>query len=366
AEMLALGSVLLEGTPVRFTGQDTERGTFSHRQAVLHDYNNGAVYIPLQHLDPKQAKFTIINTMLSELAVLGFEWGYASADPRNLVIWEAQFGDFVNGAQPLIDQIMAAGESKWRYMNGVVLLLPHGYEGQGPEHSNAYLERFLQMCAEDNVQVCVPSTPAQYFHSLRRQMHRKFRKPLILMMPKALLRYEPGSSRIEELTTGSFQNVIDDPAISDRERVRRVLMCSGKVYYTLRLAQEKAPEKHGQIAIVRVEQLYPFPQRDIAAILSKYGQKHEVLWVQEEPRNRGAWSFVADRLPAMLPDNVSFGYIGRDEAASPATGSMSEHQREEREIVAAALEASSRSPEIKAVANLGTPATADSPTSVSE
>jgi 2-oxoglutarate dehydrogenase E1 component len=276
--------------------------------------------------------------MLSEFAVLGFEWGYASADPRNLVLWEAQFGDFVNGAQPIIDQILVSAESKWRYANGLVMLLPHGYEGQGPEHSNAYIERFLGMCAEENIQVTIPSTPAQYFHVLRRQIHRKFRKPLVLMMPKALLRKEGAMSDIAEFTDGTFQTVIDDPAMvnADRDKVRRVLLCTGKVYYTLRDARTAA-ERDGDVAIVRVEQLYPFPEKELLATLGKYPRKQEVCWVQEEPQNRGAWTFMQPRLRALLPD-LLVNYIGREAAASPATGSMKEHIQEEREIVAVALE----------------------------
>ena len=365
-EMLAIGALLLEGVPVRFTGQDVERGTFSHRHAVLHDHENGSVYIPLQRLDDKQAKFTICNSMLSEFAVLGFEWGFASADPRNLVVWEAQFGDFVNGAQPIIDQILAASESKWNYMNGLVMLLPHGYEGQGPEHSNAYVERFLHLCAEENMQVIVPSTPAQYFHALRRQIHRKFRKPLVAMMPKSLLRFEPSSSRIEEFTGNSFQNVIDDSSVTDPHAVRRLILCSGKVFYTLLHANQKRPaDKQRDVAIVRVEQLYPFPQKEIAAALAKYSRRQEVLWVQEEPKNRGAWSFIAPHLADMLPDNVVLSYVGRDEAASPATGSMKVHQHEERDIVSAALELSPRSKVVQEVTAPATAATAKSATPVS-
>jgi 2-oxoglutarate dehydrogenase E1 component len=334
AEMLALGSLLLEGTPVRFVGQDVERGTFSHRHAVLHDYNTGQPYIPLQKLDPKQGWFHIGNSMLSEFAVLGFEWGFASSDPRNLVIWEAQFGDFVNGAQPMIDQILAAAESKWRYMNGIVLNLPHGYEGQGPEHSNAYVERFLSLCAEENMQVCVPTTAAQYFHLLRRQIRRKFRKPLINMMPKSLLRYEPSASRIEELTEASFQNVIDDPSIANHENVRRVVLCSGKVYYSLITAREK--QKVSDVAVIRVEQLYPFPQNELSAVLDKYRRAQEFVWVQEEPKNRGAWSYVSPRLMELLPDTV-VQYVGREESASPAAGAFKMHAMEEQEILTAAM-----------------------------
>ncbi|HMO24669.1 MAG TPA: hypothetical protein PKB10_00215 [Tepidisphaeraceae bacterium] len=338
AEMLAFGSLLMEGHGVRLTGQDVERGTFSHRHAVLFDYETGEPYYPLSHLH-KNANLTVINSMLSEFAVLAYEWGYASADPRNLVLWEAQFGDFVNGAQPIIDQILAAAESKWRYANGLVMLLPHGYEGQGPEHSNAYLERFLSLCAEENMQVAVPSTAAQYFHVLRRQIHRKFRKPLILMMPKAMLRNEVATSTLAELTQGSFRNVIDDPRAIDREKVQRVIVCSGKVFYTLDAARQK--EKITDTAIVRVEQLYPFPQEELAEALAKYPRKVEVCWVQEEPKNRGGWTFMEPRLRAMLPD-MFISYFGREEAASPATGSTKMHALEEQEFVSDALQLAKR------------------------
>jgi 2-oxoglutarate dehydrogenase E1 component len=337
AEMLSLGSLLLEGTPVRFTGQDVRRGTFSHRHAVLFDYNNGNPHFPLNHVTKEQAKLTILNTMLSELAVLGFEYGFSSGDPRNLVLWEAQFGDFVNGAQPIIDQFITAAESKWSLFNGMVMLLPHGFEGQGPEHSNAYLERFLSLCAEDNIQVCVPTTPAQYFHMLRRQIHRKFRKPLVVLTPKSLLRFEPSFSRIEELTDGAMQNVLDDPAApAERDRVRRLLLCSGKVYYSLAQAREKEGLK--DVAIVRVEQLYPFPKKELQAVFQKYRNAHDVTWVQEEPKNKGAWSFMEARLRDMLPETAVLSYTGRDEAASPATGSFKMHQIEEAELIAHALD----------------------------
>jgi 2-oxoglutarate dehydrogenase E1 component len=363
-EMLAFGSLLLDGHQVRLTGQDSERGTFSHRHAVLFDYNTGEPYYPLAHVAPDQPKFRVINSMLSEYAVLGYEWGYASADPRVLVLWEAQFGDFVNGAQPIIDQILASAESKWRYMNGIVLLLPHGYEGQGPEHSNAYLERFLDLSAENNMQVAVPSTPAQYFHLLRRQMHRKFRKPLVVMTPKALLRYESSYSTTAEFTDVSFRNLIDDPEVTDPDKVRRVLLCTGKVYYTLIAARKKEKSGFHDHAIVRVEQLYPLPEKELSALLARYGKKQEVLWVQEEPKNRGAWSFMEPRLRAMLPDTI-LTYVGRDAAASPATGSMKDHQKEERDIVCAALELSKRSAAVTHATAPGTAATAISSTPVS-
>jgi len=336
AEMLALGSLVLEGTPIRFVGQDAQRGTFSHRHAALHDYNNGEKYVPLAHLAEKQAPIIIVNTMLSELAVLGFEYGFSSADPRNLVIWEAQFGDFVNGAQPIIDQFIAAAESKWQKMCGLVMLLPHGYEGQGPEHSNAYMERFLQLCAENNMQVCQPSLPGQYFHLLRRQIHRKFRKPLVTFMPKSLLRHEASVSTIAELAEGTFRLLIDDPAAPPRDRVRRLILCSGKLYFALDAARKK--ERVEDAAIVRLEQLYPFPQKEVQAMISKYRNIREVCWAQEEPRNRGAWTFMEDRLNSMIPETAVLTYSGREEAASPATGSYRLHQIEEQELIAHALE----------------------------
>ncbi len=335
-EMLALGSLLAEGINVRFTGQDVERGTFSHRHTVLHDYENGRVFTPLKHInEADQGSFTIMNTMLSEEAVVAYEWGFASADPRNLVVWEAQFGDFVNGAQAIIDQIIAASESKWRYMCGLVLNLPHGYEGQGPEHSNAYLERFLHLCAEGNMQVAVPSTPAQYFHLLRRQMHRKFRKPLILMMPKKLLRYAPAASRVEEFTDRQLQLVLDDPSVNKPEGVKRLCLCAGKVYYTLKAAIEK--DNVQDVAVVRVEQLYPFPKCELQDVLDRYARVADVCWVQEEPRNRGAWSYMEPRLRELMPDRL-ISYVGRDAAASPATGSPKAHELEEQGLVKDALD----------------------------
>ena len=466
-EMLALGSLLLEGTSVRFTGQDVERGTFSHRHAVLHDYETGDCYTPLNHVGKGQGKFFINNTMLSEEAVLAYEWGYSSADPRTLVLWEAQFGDFVNGAQAIIDQIIAAAESKWHYMNGLVLLLPHGYEGAGPEHSNAYLERFLSLSAEGNMQVAVPSTPASYFHLLRRQMHRKFRKPLILMMPKSLLRKKEASSSIDDFTQHDFRPVLDDPRFAvatppagassgaaagsgaagngaagnggvgngaagngsinngvisinngvigggvgnngaagksaslngtggsnngsgtggtgtggsntggssnngsntiassiaggsgsannagtprasatdpqagpARDKVTRLLLCCGKVFYALDAARHKNAVT--DTAIVRLEQLYPLPEPELSQTLNKYPRVTEVCWVQEEPQNRGAWGYMQPILRQMLPDTL-VSYHGRDAAASPATGSMAMHEAEERELIASALDLSKR------------------------
>jgi 2-oxoglutarate dehydrogenase E1 component len=341
AEMWAFGSLLLEGTPVRLAGQDSERGTFSHRHAVLHDVGDDRKYVPLQNLKPDQACFCVVNTMLSELAVLGFEYGFSRAEPRALVLWEAQFGDFVNGAQPIIDQFIAASESKWQRMSGIVLLLPHGYEGQGPEHSSARLERFLQLCAENNLQVAYPTVPAQYFHLLRRQMRRPFRKPLVLMMPKSLLRHPQSTSQLNEFTEAGFQSVLGDPVEVEGGKVTRVLVCSGKVFFTLLAAREEGAENLSDIAIVRVEQMYPFPDREIAEKLAGYSNAREILWVQEEPKNMGGWTFMQPRLQVVveriLGKGAFFQYCGRPEAASPAGGSYKAHQEQEKRFVAEAF-----------------------------
>jgi 2-oxoglutarate dehydrogenase E1 component len=331
AEMWAVGSLLLEGTGVRLTGQDVERGTFSHRHAVLHDVQNGTRYVPLEHLSENQGRFTITNTILSELGVLGFEYGFSSADPRTLVMWEAQFGDFANGAQTISDQFIASSESKWQRMSGIVLLLPHGYEGQGPEHSSARLERWLQLCAENNLQVCYTTQAAQYFHLLRRQMLRTFRKPLVLLTPKSLLRFEPSFSAIDDFTKGEFRPLIDDPARPDREHVQRLVLCSGRIFFVLQAAREERGAD--DIALVRIEQLYPFPADELQAVIARYRRAQEVYWVQEEPRNMGAWSFLEPRLRASLPDTCVLSYQGRDEAASPATGSFWAHEMEEKLLI---------------------------------
>jgi 2-oxoglutarate dehydrogenase E1 component len=329
AEMWALGSLLQENVPVRLMGQDSERGTFSHRHAVLHDSENGAEWTPLKQFP---AKFSICNTMLSELAVLGFEYGYSVADPRTLVVWEAQFGDFVNGAQTVLDQFLVSGESKWDRMSGLVLLLPHGYEGQGPEHSSARLERFLQSCAENNIQVCYPSVPSQYFHMLRRQIHRKFRKPLILMMPKSMLRDERSTSSLDDFTQSKLHLVLSDASVSDAERI---LFCSGKVYFGLVAARNEQGIKN--TAIVRLEQLYPFPEAEIQSLLKSYPRAKEFFWVQEEPKNMGAWFFVEPRLRPLL-EGRELLYRGRSEAASPAHGFYKVHQQEEHDLIQSAFE----------------------------
>ena len=334
AELLAYGSLLLEGTPVRLSGQDSVRGTFSHRHAALVDATDGRAWVPLDHLADDQARMEAVNSPLSEAAVLGFEYGVSSGDPRRLVVWEAQFGDFANGAQTVIDEFLASGESKWQRMSGLVLLLPHGYEGQGPNHSSARLERFLQLGAERNLQVIVPTTPAQLFHALRRQIHRPFRKPLVVLSPKSLLRYAPSYSPLAELAEGGFQLVLDDPRAP--ATVRRVIVCAGRIFHALDAARAEAGR--AEVALVRVEQLYPFPAAELATALGRYASAAEVCWVQEEPANQGAWAFVRPLISPLLRPEVRFSYIGRDEAASPATGLYPIHQAEERAILEQALE----------------------------
>ena len=337
AEMLAFGSLVIDGIPVRLAGQDSQRGTFAHRHAAWHDIKTGQVHIPLANMSPDQADFVVLNTMLSELAVLGFEYGISSADPRRLVLWEAQFGDFVNGAQMIIDQFISSSEAKWQRMCGLVLLLPHGSEGMGPEHSSARLERFLQLCAKNNMQVAYPTTPAQFFHVLRRQMLRNFRKPLVLMTPKSLLRHKLCVSPLDELVDGTFHSVIDDVEVTV-ESVRRIALCSGKVYYDLLEARRKAEGSEGDIALVRVEEIYPFPSKELGELLARYKSVEQIFWVQEEAKNMGAWSFVRPHLEALLPEQCELSYVGRDEAASPAAGSLHVHQSEQREIVDQALD----------------------------
>jgi len=341
-ETLAFGSLVLEGTPVRLSGQDSGRGTFSQRHLEYSDAENGKIYVPLRHLAPDQARFDVFDSFLSEYAVMGFEFGYSVADPLTLVMWEAQFGDFANGAQILIDQFVASAESKWGQPSGLTLLLPHGYEGQGPEHSSARIERFLQLCAENNMQVVNASTPAQYFHVLRRQMfgghdRRGMRKPLIIFTPKRMLRHPRAVSTIRDLMNGRFQEVIPDAGV-DSARATRVLFCSGQVYYDLVAGREERKVEH--IAIARLEQIYPFPSAALAELLAKYPPTTEVAWVQEEPRNMGAWRFVQECFQPLLDASKrALRYVGRPESASPATGSLKRHQQEQAEIVEAAFAA---------------------------
>jgi 2-oxoglutarate dehydrogenase E1 component len=336
AESMAYAGLVDQGYDCRISGQDSGRGTFFHRHAVLHDQNNRQEYIPLQTIADRPGSFRVIDTLLSEEAVLGFEYGYATTEPNTLVVWEAQFGDFANGAQVVIDQFISSGEAKWGRLCGLTLFLPHGYEGQGPEHSSARLERFLQLCAEQNIQVCIPSTPAQMFHMIRRQMIRKYRKPLIVMTPKSLLRHKMSVSALAELSAGSFQLVIPDAAGIAVDAVRRVVFCSGKVYYDLQEAREVHEVKN--VALIRIEQLYPFPIDDYAACLKTYANLEDVVWCQEEPQNQGAWYQIRHRLQEPLADNQQLYYAGRASAAAPASGIFKLHLRQQQALVEAALD----------------------------
>jgi 2-oxoglutarate dehydrogenase E1 component len=336
AENLAYASLIQEGYPVRLTGQDSGRGTFFHRHAVLHDQVTGRRFVPLQHLATTQPTFTVTDSVLSEEAVMGFEYGFSSTEPHCLTIWEGQFGDFCNGAQVIIDQFISSGEAKWGRLSGLTLFLPHGYEGQGPEHSSARLERFLQLCAEYNIQVCVPSTPAQMFHMLRRQMVRALRKPLIIMTPKSLLRHPLSVSRLEELATGSFRNVIDEVDDLKASAVTRIVLCSGKVYFDLLKSRRDA--KTETVAIVRLEQLYPFPSEEYEAIIRKYSNAREIVWCQEEPQNQGSWYQIRHRLQLPLNPKHELLYAGRAGAAAPATGIAALHEQQQKNLVTAALQ----------------------------
>ena len=331
-ETLAFGSLLAEGIPVRLSGQDSRRGTFSHRHAVLVDGNTAETYVPLNTVSDKGTEICVYDSLLSEAAVLGFDYGYSLDEPNMLILWEAQFGDFGNGAQVIIDQFISSAESKWGRASGLVMLLPHGYEGQGPEHSSARLERFLSLCAEDNIQVVNATTPAQYFHLLRRQVKRDFRKPLVVMTPKQLLRRKQAVSSLNDFVTGRFQEVIDDSVAPDR--VKRVVLCSGKVYYDLVNQREKS-NKTREIAILRLEQFYPWPADALKAALGRYRSAREWVWCQEESQNMGGWTFTAPRLRELTGQD--FQYVGRDASASPATGSHTVHDREQEELVEAAI-----------------------------
>jgi 2-oxoglutarate dehydrogenase E1 component len=334
AEALAYGSLLQSGISVRLTGQDAERGTFSHRHSVLNDANSGIKYAPLANIPGATGRFEVYNSALSETAILAFEYGYSVVATDSLVLWEAQFGDFVNVAQPIIDQFIVADRAKWGQDSGLVMLLPHGYEGQGPEHSSARLERFLQLCAEGNLTVAYCSTPAQFFHLLRRQALREDRRPLICMQPKSLLRLPQAASKLSELTSGGFQSVIDDPIASQRrDEVRRIVFCTGKIYYDMALAANRNPS----VALVRVEELYPWPHEAIQQVMDKYPAIEQVVWAQEEPKNQGAWTYVQPRLRASAGAAVGVRYVGRPERASPAEGHVEAHQAEQARIVATVM-----------------------------
>ena len=335
AETLAYASLLTEGCAVRLTGQDSGRGTFFHRHAVLHNQKDCRTWTPLQHIAPTQKRFTVTDSLLSEEAVMGFEYGYSTADPDALVIWEGQFGDFANGAQVVIDQFMAAGEAKWGRLCGLTLFLPHGYEGQGPEHSSARLERYLQLCAEQNMQVCVPSNPAQMFHMIRRQALRPFRKPLVVMTPKSLLRHKLSVSALSDLSGGRFQLLIPEVEDIKAAKVERVVFCSGKVYYDLLEARRTAGVDN--VAIVRIEQLYPFPQTEYAETLAGYPNARDVVWCQEEPGNQGAWYQIRHRLQEPLKQKHVLSYAGRAPSASTAAGYMQLHLQQQKALIQDAL-----------------------------
>ena len=338
SELLAYGTLIQQGFPIRFTGQDSRRGTFSHRHAVIFDQKSDDAYLPLANLYEDQPRFDIYDSILSEEAVLAFEYGYATTSPKGLIIWEAQFGDFVNGAQVVIDQFIASGEHKWARLSGLVMMLPHGFEGQGPEHSSARLERFLQLCAENNMQVCIPTTPSQIFHLLRRQAIRPMRRPLVIMSPKWILRHKLATSSLEELADGRFDCVIDDSSVV-MKKVKKVILCSGKVFY--HLLEERDSKNISNVAIIRIEQLYPFPDKEIDEILTKYKGINEIVWCQEEPRNQGAWYNSQHFLRAAavrLSEDLSLEYVGRPSSAAPASGYMSVHLEEQKKFIEEALD----------------------------
>lgn len=335
AESMAYASLVDQGHSVRISGQDCGRGTFAHRHATMHDFKTAETYTPLEHVSPDQRNFLVIDSVLSEEAVLAFEYGFSASEPNALVIWEAQFGDFCNGAQVVIDQFISSGEQKWGRLSGLVMMLPHGFEGQGPEHSSARLERFLQLCAQHNMQVAIPTTPAQIFHLLRRQIVRKFRKPLIIMTPKSLLRHKLAVSPLEDLSTGKFHNVIPEIDEQDKSKVRRIILCSGKVYYDL--LTKRRENNQTDIAIFRLEQLYPFPYKELTDYLKDYQHVKDIVWCQEEPQNQGAWFSSQHHMRNAISEDQTLRYVGRDFFAAPAVGSMALHTEQQNQLVNEAL-----------------------------
>jgi 2-oxoglutarate dehydrogenase E1 component len=340
-EALAFGSLLLEGTDVRLSGQDSRRGTFSQRHAVLVDYENGEEYLPLAHVGDGQGHFWIYDSLLSEYAAVGFEYGYSVEAPNDLVAWEAQFGDFWNGAEIIVDNFLVAAEDKWGQHSGLVLLLPHGYEGQGPEHSSARIERFLTLSARGNLRVTEPTTAAQYFHLLRAQVRTPVRKPLVVFTPKSLLRARTARSPIQAFTAGSFAEVLDDPAAGhegfDADRVQRVVLCTGKVAYDALARRDALGDAGASVVVARVEQIYPWPADQIAALLDRYSNAREVVWLQEEPENMGAWGFVHMRLHSLIRETHALRHVSRAESASPASGSAALHHLEQEDLLTRAI-----------------------------
>ena len=336
AEALAFASLLTEGVHIRLTGQDTERGTFSHRHLVLHDEKTGLPYCPMQNLADANAPFELYNSPLSEIACLGFEYGYSAATPNALVLWEAQFGDFANAGQVIIDSFIVSGEAKWGQTSRLTLLLPHGYEGSGPEHSSARIERFLALAAEGNIRIANPSTAAQYFHLLRRQALIRKPRPLIVFTPKGLLRLDRAAATLEELTEGQFHFILDDPTAAERrEKVERLVLCTGKVYCDIDASERR--EAAENVAIARVELLYPFAKEQLSELIASYPNLKEIVWAQEEPRNMGCWKVMSRRLPDLMPEGVELGYVGRPTRASPGEGYSVAHAREQERIVLTAL-----------------------------
>ncbi|MDT8282957.1 MAG: 2-oxoglutarate dehydrogenase E1 component, partial [Gammaproteobacteria bacterium] len=340
AELMAYGTLLQDGFSVRLSGQDSGRGTFFHRHAILHNQLDGSSYSQLRELGSDNSNFRVFDSLLSEAAVLAFEYGFSTTEPKTLVLWEAQFGDFANGAQVVIDQFICSGEHKWGRASGLVMLLPHGFEGQGAEHSSARLERYLQLCAVHNMQVCVPSTPAQMFHLLRRQMVRNCRKPLIIMTPKSLLRNKLCVNALDDLTTGTFNWVLPEIDELDAKKVKRVIICSGKVYYEL-LEVRRVNRIH-DIALLRVEQIYPFPGEQLDVLLQQYEGTDELVWCQEEPKNQGAWDFVKLRIPSLINTRWQLGYVGRDPSSVPAVGSAKLHAQQQQQLIDQALNISQK------------------------
>jgi 2-oxoglutarate dehydrogenase E1 component len=336
AEALAFASLLTEGVHIRLTGQDSERGTFSHRHLVLHDENTGLEYTPMQNLGGATAPFELHNSPLSEIACLGFEYGYSAATPNALVLWEAQFGDFANAAQVIIDSFIVSGESKWGQTSRLTLLLPHGYEGSGPEHSSARIERFLALGAEGNIRIAYPTTAAQYFHLLRRQALIRKPRPLIVFTPKGLLRLDRATARLEQLTDGELHFILDDPTAGERrEKVERLILCTGKIYFDMDASERRVAAEN--VAIARIEMLYPFAKEQLGEVIASYPNLKEIAWVQEEPRNMGAWKVMSRRLPDLIPDGVALTYIGRQGRASPGEGYSGAHALEQERIVLTAL-----------------------------